>query len=64
VHFDIKPQSVTLQNNFFISFFHSTMKIVAIKEFDNTKQAPLLPLIPEPTKVSNKDNLTLIEIST
>jgi len=37
------------------------MKIVAIKEFDNTKQAHLLPLIPEPTKVTNKDDLTLIE---
>ena len=40
------------------------MKIIAINEFDNTKQAPLLPLVPEPTKVSSKDDLTSIEIST
>jgi len=40
------------------------MKIVAIKEFDNTKSTPLLPLVPEPTKVADKDDLTLIEIST
>jgi len=39
------------------------MKIVAIKEFDNT-QAPLLPFIPEPTKVTSKDDLTTIDIST
>jgi len=40
------------------------MKIVAVKEFDNTKQAPLLPLIREPTKATSKDDLTPIEIST
>jgi len=40
------------------------MKIVAIKEFDNTKTQPLLPLVPEPTKLAGKDNLTSIEIST
>jgi len=39
------------------------MKIIAIKEFDNYKQAPLLPFIPEPTKVTSKDDLTSIEIS-
>jgi len=40
------------------------MKIVAIKEFDNTKTKPLLPLVPEPTKLAGKDHLTSIEIST
>jgi len=40
------------------------MKIVRIKEFDNTKTKPLLPLVPEPTKLAGKDDLTSIEIST
>jgi len=39
------------------------MKIVAIKEFDNTKATHLLPLVPEPTKFTGKDDLTSIEIS-
>jgi len=40
------------------------MKIVAIKEFDNTEQTPLLPLVPEPVKGSSKDDLASIKIST
>jgi len=39
------------------------MKIAAIKEFDNTQTKPLLPLVPEPTKLAGKDDLTSIEIS-
>jgi len=40
------------------------MKIIAIKEFDNTKQTPLLPRVPELVKVSGKDNLATTEIIT
>ena len=41
------------------------MKIVAIKEFDTRKKSqPLLPLVPEPTKLAGKDDLSAIEIST
>ena len=40
------------------------MKIVAIKEFDTSKSQPLLPLVPEPTKLAGKDDLASIEIST
>ena len=39
------------------------MKIVAIQEFRNTKEKPLLPLIAEPIKLKGKECLTQIEIS-
>jgi len=60
VHFDIKPQIVILQNNFFY-FTSYKMKITASKDFGSAKK-PVLPLVPEPTSVFKKEDLTQVDL--
>ena len=38
------------------------MKVVVAKEFGNTSKKPLLPLVPEPTEILRKEELTTIEL--
>ena len=38
------------------------MKVVVAKEFGNTSKKPLLPLVPEPTEILRKEELTTLEL--
>jgi len=60
VYFDIKPQIVILQNNFFYQL-HLNMKLTASKDFGTAKK-PVLPLVPEPSTVNKKEDLAQIDL--
>jgi len=59
VHFDIKPQIVMLQNNFFK--LHSSMNISVSKDFGNNRKH-VLPLVPEPTVLIKKEDLAQVDL--
>jgi len=61
MHFDIKPQIVMLQNNFFVCCFILTMKVTVTKDFGTAKK-PVLPLAPETTTVNKKEDLAQVDL--
>ena len=60
LHFDVKPQIVMLQNNFFLKL-HSTMKVSFSKDFGNNRK-PVLVLVPKPTVLIEKEDLAQVDL--